>query len=134
MDIETLREFCLSLPYATEDFPFDEYVLTFKVGGKIFLFTDLSSTIPWCNVKCDPDKALEWRDRYDYVYPGYHMNKRLWNTIDYARARDEQMRRWICHSYAEVVTRFPRCRRVLYIDALRADFASYLDVENELSL
>ncbi|MBQ8423927.1 MAG: MmcQ/YjbR family DNA-binding protein [Coprobacter sp.] len=129
MDIETLREFCLSLPYTTEEFPFDEYVLAFKVEGKIFLFTDLSDDIPWANVKCDPDKALYWRDRYDYVLPGYHMNKRLWNTIDYTRARDEQMRQWICHSYIEVVRKFAKSQQDKYLSAVKAHYPQYIDTE-----
>ena len=100
MDIETLREFCLSLPYTTEEFPFDEYVLAFKVEGKIFLFTDLGDDTPWANVKCDPDKALYWRDRYDYVLPGYHMNKQHWNSLILNGSIDsEHLRQMVQESY-----------------------------------
>ena len=125
MDIETLRDFCLSLPAATECFPFDENVLVFKVGGKMFLFTDLSAVDTLANVKCDPDRALLLRDRHGYVHPGYHCNKKYWNTIDYGRARDCEMEAWICHSYLEVVRKFPRREQPFYFDALRNIYPQY---------
>lgn len=80
MDIECLRDYCLSKPAATEDFPFDEEVLVFKVAGKAFLLTSISNFVS-LNVKCDPERAAELRDQYTGVTPGFHMNKKHWNTL-----------------------------------------------------
>ena len=81
MDIETLREYCLSKKAVEEGFPLGEDTLVFKAGGKIFLLTGLESNPLQFNVKCDPEKALELREKYTAVQPGYHMNKKHWNTI-----------------------------------------------------
>lgn len=82
MDIETIREHALQLPDVTEGFPFGEDTLVFKVKGKIFLLAGLDSSPLSFNVKCDPEKALELREEYpEHVLPGYHMNKKHWNTI-----------------------------------------------------
>jgi predicted DNA-binding protein (MmcQ/YjbR family) len=91
MNIEWLREYCLSLPHATEDFPFDERTLAFRVAGKIFLLTDVEE--PWeFNAKCDPERAVELRERYpDAVRPGYHMNKTHWNTVRIDRGLDDAL-------------------------------------------
>lgn len=84
MNIEQLRNYCLTKRGVTEHFPFDEDVLVFKVGNKMFLLTSLKS---WeeneaaINVKCDPDYAVELRANYESVEPGYHMSKIHWNTI-----------------------------------------------------
>jgi predicted DNA-binding protein (MmcQ/YjbR family) len=80
MNIEDFRNYCLSKKGTSEDFPFDESVLVFKVADKIFALTNIDdfSTV---NLKCDPEKALELRDRYTGVEPGYHMNKKHWNTV-----------------------------------------------------
>ncbi|MGN6355083.1 MAG: MmcQ/YjbR family DNA-binding protein [Parafilimonas sp.] len=81
MDIETLREYCLSKKAVTEDFPFGETTLVFRVKEKIFLLVALDADPLQFNAKCDPDKAAELREMYDAVKPGYHMNKKHWNTI-----------------------------------------------------
>jgi predicted DNA-binding protein (MmcQ/YjbR family) len=82
MNIEELREYVLQKPDVTEGFPFGEDTLVFKVKDKLFLLTGLDRTPLQFNVKCDPDNAIEWRDEYpDCVLPGYHMNKKHWNTI-----------------------------------------------------
>jgi predicted DNA-binding protein (MmcQ/YjbR family) len=82
MNIEELREYVLQKPDVTEGFPFGEDTLVFKVKDKLFLLTGLNRTPLQFNVKCNPDKAIEWRDEYpDCVLPGYHMNKKHWNTI-----------------------------------------------------
>ena len=81
MNIEDLREYALSLKDVTEGFPFGEDTLVFKASGKVFLLTSLTSDPLSFNVKCDPDYAIELRERYDCVLPGYHMNKKHWNTI-----------------------------------------------------
>jgi len=82
MNIETIREYILQKPNVTEGFPFGEDTLVFKVNGKIFFLAGLESSPLQFNVKCDPDKAIELRDEYpDTVLPGFHMNKKHWNTV-----------------------------------------------------
>lgn len=81
MHIETLREYCLSKKAVTEDFPFGETTLVFRVKEKIFLLVALDADPLQFNAKCDPEKAMELREAYDAVKPGYHMNKKHWNTI-----------------------------------------------------
>lgn len=102
MNIEELREYCLSKEAVTESFPFDEDTLVFKVHGKIFLLTSLSPPLSM-NVKCDPELAIGLRETYAWVLPGYHMNKKHWNTvlID-ERSDDRLLREWIDHSYVLV--------------------------------
>ena len=100
MDIEQLRMYCLHKPGVEESFPFDENTLVFKVGGKIFLLLSLTSNPIQFNVKCDPEKAVELREQYDCVLPGYHMSKKHWNTIIYnGSAGDKHVKEWIDHSY-----------------------------------
>ena len=107
MDIESLREYCLSKTGVTESFPFDENTLVFKVAGKMFLLTDLVDDFSM-NVKCDPEKAIELREHYSSVLPGYHMNKKSWNTvlID-GSITDELLLEWIDDSYRLVVDGLP---------------------------
>lgn len=81
MNIETLRSYCIGKNGVTEEFPFGPETLVFKVKGKVFLLTSLDGDGLQFNVKCDPEKAIELRDRYDAVQPGYHMNKKHWNTV-----------------------------------------------------
>lgn len=80
MDIEELRKYCLKKKGVTESFPFNEETLVFKVMGKMFCLTNLTPPLS-INLKCEPGKALELREEYDFVQPGYHMNKKHWNTI-----------------------------------------------------
>lgn len=111
MDIETLRNFCLDKPAVTESFPFGEDTLVFKVGGKIFLLTGLAAGNSF-NVKCDPERAIELREQYHEVQPGYHMNKRWWNTVyTDGRLTDKQLYEMIDHSYQLVVNRLPKKNR-----------------------
>lgn len=81
MDVETLREYCISKKAVTEGFPFGETVLVFKVKEKIFLLVSLDASPLQFNAKCDPDKAIELREQYDAIIPGYHMNKKHWNSV-----------------------------------------------------
>jgi predicted DNA-binding protein (MmcQ/YjbR family) len=82
MDIETLRDYILQKSLVTESFPFGESTLVFKVKEKIFLLAALDASPLQFNVKCDPDYAIELREEYpESVLPGYHMNKKHWNTI-----------------------------------------------------
>ena len=80
MNIEIIREYCLLKKGASEGFPFDETTLVFKVMGKMFLLTNIEGEFS-ISVKCDPEKAIEFREIYPSVVPGYHMNKKHWNTI-----------------------------------------------------
>jgi predicted DNA-binding protein (MmcQ/YjbR family) len=82
MDLAEFREYCLSKPSTTEDTPFGPDVLVFKVRGKMFALAALEAVPTTVNLKCDPDLALDLRDRYDQVRPGYHMNKKHWNTVE----------------------------------------------------
>lgn len=81
MNIEEIRSYCLSFERVTEGFPFGEETLVFKVDDKIFLLASLSSMPLQFNVKCDPEKAILLREKYPAILPGYHMNKKHWNTI-----------------------------------------------------
>jgi predicted DNA-binding protein (MmcQ/YjbR family) len=80
MNIEEFRDFCLAKAGVTEEMPFGEETLVFKVGGKIFALTDINN-FNSINLKCDPERAVELRDQYEYIKPGYHMNKKHWNTV-----------------------------------------------------
>jgi predicted DNA-binding protein (MmcQ/YjbR family) len=111
MNIEDYRDFCLSLPGTTEETPFGPDTLVFKVGGKIFALTNLQ-TFASFNVKCDPEHAVELRERYDYVRPGFHMNKKHWNTILVGTgATAAQMRQWLTESYQLIVAALPKAVR-----------------------
>ncbi|TDQ16651.1 putative DNA-binding protein (MmcQ/YjbR family) [Algoriphagus boseongensis] len=80
MTLDYFRDYCLNLPHVTEDTPFGPDVLVFRVGGKIFALMDLE-TFPYVNLKCDPERAVELREQYPGITPGYHMNKKLWNSV-----------------------------------------------------
>lgn len=111
MDLEEFRDYCLTKPDATEGTPFGEDTLVFKVNGKMFALASLDEVPPRVNLKCDPERALDLRDRYEEVQPGYHMNKKHWNTVVLGGAVPEaEMRRWIDHSYELVVARLPKRR------------------------
>ena len=104
MNIESLRDYCLSKEKVEETFPFGEDTLVFKVGGKIFLITSLSQPDRF-NVKCDPENAVLLREQYTEVHPGYHMNKKHWNTVFInGRLSEIQLAEMIDHSY-ELVAR-----------------------------
>ena len=103
MNIETLRDYCLSKPGAEETLPFGPDTLVFKVIGKAFLLVGLDAEDLRFNVKCDPDKALELRDEDSCVLPGYHMNKKHWNTIMVdGSVSNAMLKEWIDHSYSLV--------------------------------
>lgn len=111
MNIETLREYCLTKKGVTETFPFDENTLVFKVGGKMFLLTDLVDLFSM-NLKCDPEKAVELREHYNCVTPGYHMNKKHWNTVIFdGSVSDEILLGWIDDSYKLVFASLPAKER-----------------------
>ena len=113
MDLAKFREYCLSKPRATEGTPFGPDVVVFKVGGKMFALASLDEVPTTVNLKCDPDLALELRDRYEQVRPGYHMNKKHWNTVELdSGIPDTELRKMIDHSYELVVKRLPNAKRV----------------------
>ena len=100
MDLAQFREYCLGKPCATEGMPFGPAVLVFKVSGKMFALAALDDVPTTVNLKCEPDLALELRDRYEQVTPGYHMNKKHWNTVEIeGGVPDPDLRRMIDHSY-----------------------------------
>ncbi len=101
MHIESLRAYCLSKPNVTEEMPFGPDTLVFKVNGHAFCLTGLDNDPLSFTVKCDPDKAIELREHHDAVQPGYHMNKKHWNTIVVDGAlSDDFLQEQIDHSYA----------------------------------
>jgi len=111
MDIEIVREYCLDKPGVTESFPFDEVTLVFKVLNKMFALVNLDRDLS-INLKCDPEKALELREHYPAVSPGYHMNKRLWNTVLLDGSLDNDLvKSWIDDSYNLVVAKLPKKER-----------------------
>lgn len=107
MDVETFRLYCLSKPDTTEDFPFDEYTLCLRRNGKIFAITGLDSEIFTVNMKCTPEYAVELRERYPEIQPGWHMNKSHWNTIDCSTGAlsDELIRQLVDLSYELVAAK-----------------------------
>ena len=112
MDLEQFREYCLSKVAATESMPFGEDVLVFKAAGKIFALAALDEIPVTVNLKCDPDVALALRDQYEQVRPGYHMNKKHWNTVEIESGIPEaELRRMIDHSYELVVKSLPKTAR-----------------------
>ena len=114
MNIEDARLYCLSKLNATEDFPFDETTLAFRVENKIFAIVDLES-VSWFCVKCDADYAIELRDKYPQIVPAWHMNKKYWNQIYLDRdVPDTLLHELIDHSYEEVYKKIPRKTRESY--------------------
>jgi predicted DNA-binding protein (MmcQ/YjbR family) len=116
MDIESLRQYCLSLKATTEDMPFGPDTLVFRAGGKIYALTSLDLPLlggieGGCrvNLKCDPDYAIELREKYADIIPGYHMNKKHWNTVYCENGLDEKLiRELIQHSYDLIVKSLPK--------------------------
>jgi predicted DNA-binding protein (MmcQ/YjbR family) len=110
MNVEDLRNHCISKKGATEEFPFDNVTLVFKIGNKIFALLILDGDLS-INLKCDPEKAIELREKYHYVLPGYHMNKQHWNTIMLHEIVNEKLvYEWIDDSYFLVISSLPKNR------------------------
>ncbi|MBC7268186.1 MmcQ/YjbR family DNA-binding protein [Streptomyces broussonetiae] len=114
MTPQELRAFCLSFNAAVEDFPFNPDTSVFKVCGKLFALTDLGARPLTVNLKCDPEDAVRLRaDHEGLVVPGYHMNKRHWNTVTADGALpDRLLRELIEDSYDLVVAGLPRADRL----------------------
>jgi predicted DNA-binding protein (MmcQ/YjbR family) len=112
MNIESITNYCLAKRGAVEDFPFDEDTLVFKVGGKMFALIPLEKIPLQINLKCDPEKAIELRESYEEVQPGWHMSKKYWNTILLdGNIRWADLKEWIDHSYDEVVKGLKKIER-----------------------
>lgn len=108
MNITFFREYCLSKPGTSEDTPFDENTLCFKVGGKIFAIIDID-LFESVNLKCDPEKAIELREQYSGIVPGYHMNKKHWNTVMFGGSvSDRIILELVDHSYDLIVNSLPK--------------------------
>lgn len=113
MNIEQLREYCISCKGVTETFPFDEDTLVFKVSGKAFALISLSEANS-VNLKCDPERALLLRAEYQAIVPGYHMNKKHWNTVVFNQdAADSLILELVEHSYNLVVASLTRFDRLM---------------------
>ncbi len=114
MNIEEIREYCIAKEFVEETFPFDQDTLVFKVMGKMFLLISLNESNHF-NVKCDPEYAIELRERYSEIIHGWHMNKKLWNTVytDGSLTRKLLME-LIDHSYDEVVKKLPKKTQALF--------------------
>lgn len=105
MTLEELRTYCLSKPSVEESLPFGPDTLVFKINDKVFLITGFDNSPLQFNVKCDPDKAIDLRERYACVLPGYHMNKKHWNTVIVdGSAPVSLLKEWIDDSYKLVYT------------------------------
>lgn len=108
-DVEYFREYALKKKDVTEGFPFDDVTLVFKVGSKIFMLLSLDDEPVWLNLKCDPKLAVELRERFESVTPGYHMNKKHWNTVlldDTVPVKE--VLKMIDHSYEQVRKSLPK--------------------------
>jgi predicted DNA-binding protein (MmcQ/YjbR family) len=116
MDVESLRNYCLSKPFTEEAFPFDEHTLVFKVMGKIFALIGLNAENHAVNLKCDPERALELREYHpEDIIPGYHMNKAHWNTVTLDGVLTDQLiRELIDHSYGLIVEKVPKSVKAIY--------------------
>ena len=116
MNIEQFRDFCLSLHGTTERFPFDDTALVFEVGGRMFAMVALDRA-EFVNLKCDPDRAVELRERYAGIRPGWHMNKRHWNSVYLdSDVPDGLICELVRHSRSCVIARLPKSVRELYED------------------
>lgn len=112
MNIEELRDYCISKKGAEETLPFGPDTLVFKVMGKAFVLTGLDENPIQFNVKCHPEKAIELREQYSCVLPGFHMNKKHWNTIvSDGSVSNKQLKEWITDSYNLVVSGLPKIQQ-----------------------
>ena len=112
MNLEELRDSCLSMPFATEDMPFGEDILVFRICNRIFVLTSLDSVPLRVSLKCDPERAIELREQYpDKIVPGYHLNKKHWNTVLLEGLPLTLIDEMIIDSYMLVVEKIPKKER-----------------------
>jgi len=108
MTLDHFREYCLSFKGTTEELPFDENTLVFKVLGKMFALCNMMS-FKFCNLKSDPEKAISLREQYPEVTPAWHMNKKHWNSVSFmGDLSDKQIENWIEDSYKLVIKNMPK--------------------------
>lgn len=109
LNVESIREYCLSKPGVEETFPFDEVTLVFKVGGKMFALLPLEKA-DRMNLKCDPEYAIELREKHpEDIMPGWHMSKKHWNTVIFSQGLSEKLGlHLITHSYELIVSKLPK--------------------------
>ncbi len=121
MHIEEFRTYCLQKVGVTEEFPFDDVTLVFKVLGKAFALTGLNAEEFRVNLKCDPERAIVLREEYEDIIPGYHMNKKHWNTVYFENGLDAAfLMELVDHSYDMVVSKMTKKNKAL-LEALRND-------------
>jgi len=114
MDIETFRNYCLSKKGVSESFPFDETTLVFKVLNKVFALTSISKKPFAVNLKCNPEKAINLRELYSQITPGYHMNKKHWNTVIFENSLPtELLKGMIDDSYTLVIAKMTKKEKTL---------------------
>jgi predicted DNA-binding protein (MmcQ/YjbR family) len=112
MSPEALRSYFLAFPEVSEETPFDAVTAVYKTAGKMFALIDWNEKPLRCNLKCDADRAQRLRDQYSFVLPGYHMNKRYWNTVIFEDSlSDVLLLEWVRHSFEEVVSKMPKAQR-----------------------
>jgi predicted DNA-binding protein (MmcQ/YjbR family) len=113
MTLDHFRDFCLNFKGTTEDLPFDENTLVFKVLGKMFALTNLEN-FEYTNLKCDAEKAILLREEYKEVTPAWHMNKKHWNSVSFmGELSDKQIEQWVTDSYNLAVRNIPKKLREL---------------------
>jgi predicted DNA-binding protein (MmcQ/YjbR family) len=108
MNLESLREYCLAKPHATEGLPFGPTVLVLKVGGKMFGLLPLDTEDLQINLKCDPERAIQLREEHDSILPGYHMSKKHWNTVLVNGLKNSLVLELIDHSYELAFESLPK--------------------------
>ena len=109
MNVEAFRAYCIAKKGVTEEFPFDEHTLVFKVMGKVFALIPLERVPSQANLKCDPERAIELRETYHgAIIPGYHMNKKHWNTMHLENLDPDLTKELIDHSYGLVIAKLPK--------------------------
>ena len=109
MNLEELRDYCLSLPQVTEDMPFDEDILVFRIYNRIFVLTSLESVPLRVSLKCNPERATALREQYpDKIVAGYHLNKKHWNTVLLDSLPLSLIKEMIQHSYDQVLAKVPK--------------------------
>lgn len=110
--LEQIYTYCMAKKAVTEGFPFGESVLVFKVAGKMFALVAIEEIPLRINLKCDPEKAIELREQYASVIPGYHMNKQQWNTVILeGEVPDRELFSWIDDSYDLIVASLTKKKR-----------------------
>ncbi|MCB9201762.1 MAG: MmcQ/YjbR family DNA-binding protein [Flavobacteriales bacterium] len=118
MHLDEFRKFCLNLKCTSESFPFDDKILVFRVLNKSFALTNIEEFNLKVNLKCDPEYAIELREKYEEVIPGYHMSKKHWNTVDFTgKLNNELLLSLTQHSYDMVVKGMTKKEREIIASA-----------------